>query len=250
MFGKIAPLLAALVLAACADQAPAVVGAVAPPRLGPARGIDIPTDASDNLNELRDSRLDFVARYYRDPASRWPTLSASEAQRLSSLGMSMVAVWESHSHQPAYFSYASGYYDAIVAYNQAIALGQPLGSAIYFAVDFDAGPTALPLVDQYFRGITAGLVAAGRGRAKYKTGVYGSGAVCRAIKGAGLAQYAWLSNSTAWSGSVGYEDWNIKQGGRMATLSFNHDYDEARQDYGGFRLSHSAVAAPYAAASR
>ena len=30
-----------------------------------------------------ESRLDFVARYYRDPASRWPTLSAEEARKFA-----------------------------------------------------------------------------------------------------------------------------------------------------------------------
>ncbi|HTZ36162.1 MAG TPA: glycoside hydrolase domain-containing protein [Stellaceae bacterium] len=246
MLKKIAPLAAALLLAACAGHPPPAPTSLGQRSFGPAYGIDLATDASDNLNELKDSRLGFVARYYRNPQSRWPTLSAREAQRLSSLGMAMVAIWESHSHDPAYFSYASGYGDAIAAHNQANALGQPAGSAIYFAVDFDAGPAALPAVDQYFRGVAAGLAAAGGGRPKYQAGVYGSGAVCRAIKGVRLAHYAWLSNSTAWSGYAGYDDWNIKQGGRVARLSFSHDYDEARQDYGGFRLTHSAALAPYA----
>ena len=100
-------LLPMLVLAACASEPPPAV--VAAPRLpGLARGIDLPIDSRDVSNELKGSRLDFVARYYRDPASRWPTLSAAEARMVSSTGMSLVAVWEFHSHKPDYFSYASG----------------------------------------------------------------------------------------------------------------------------------------------
>jgi glycoside hydrolase-like protein len=242
---KLAPILPALILAACHSQPSPTLTVERPRSSGPARGIDLPTDASDVLNEVKDSRVDFVARYYRDPASRWPTLSASEAQRLSSLGLKIVAVWESHSRYPAYFSYSSGYNDALTAYRQARAVGQPAGSAIYFAVDFDARSQALEPVDQYFRGIAAGFAAASGGGAEYEVGVYGSGAVCDAVKQAGLAQYSWLSNSTAWAGSLSYDGWNIRQGGRLADLSFAHDSNEARDEYGGFRLASYDIAAPY-----
>jgi hypothetical protein len=263
---KLIPVLPALILAAChgrpgpaptIDPALAIgpVPTIAPPRsigsaigstIGSTQGIDLPTDASDVLNELKDSPLAFVARYYRDPTSRWPALSAREAQLLSSLGLKIVAVWEPHFPDPAYFSYFSGYDDAITAYRQAKAVGQPAGSAIYFAVDFNA--QALAPIEQYFRGIAAGLAVASSGRAEYEIGVYGSGAVCDAVKRAGLAQYSWLSNSIAWAGSLGYDDWNIRQGGPLAELSFNHDSDEARDDYGGFRIANYRIAAPYAGA--
>jgi hypothetical protein len=249
---RLAALFAAAILAACQYQPePYPTQSLIIERsrgTGLAQGIDLPIDASDVINELKGSRLDFVARYYRDPASRWPTLTASEVQRLSSLGLKIVTVWESHSHQPAYFSYASGYSDALNAYRQAKTVGQPSGSAIYFAVDFNAQAPDLPLIDQYFRGIAAGFYAAGQGRPEYKVGVYGSGAVCDVVKRAGLARYAWLSNARAWTGSAGYMGWNIRQGGRFATLSFNHDSNEARDQYGEFRLTSYGIAAPLAAA--
>ena len=154
------------------------------------------------------------------------------------MGLNLVTVWESHSRYPSYFSYSRGYYDAASAYSQAKTVGQPAGSAIYFAVDFDARGADIVPIDQYFRGITNGLAAAGAGRPEYKVGVYGSGAVCESLKGRGLAQYAWLTNSTAWAGTMNYADWNIRQGRPYATLGFiNHDSNEARDDYGGFRLA-------------
>jgi hypothetical protein len=246
-FAKLTLLFAALILAGCQGPPSPPPLAEAPRSVGPARGIDLPTDASDVLSELTTIPLDFVARYYRDPASRWPTLTAGEVQRLSALGLKIVTVWEWHSHDPAYFSYASGYGDALNVYRQAKTVGQPAGSAIYFAVDFNARGAALQQVDQYFRGIAAGLAAAGGGRPEYKVGVYGSGAVCAAVKAAGLAQYGWLSGSTAWDGSTGYTGWNIRQaaqGARFAALSFNHDANEASADYGGFRLAGYAGTAP------
>lgn len=212
-----------------------------PKHVGSGRGIDLPTDASDVLNELKENRVDFVARYYRTADSRWPALSASEARRLSSLGMKIVAVWESHSRSPEHFSYSIGYSDALAAYWQARALGQPAGSAIYFAVDFNA--QYLEPIDEYFRGVAAAFTAASGGHPDYAVGVYGSGAVCETVKRAGLAQYSWLSNSFAWTDSTSYEDWNIRQGGQVPELSFNHDSDEAKDEYGAFQLA-DAVAAP------
>src|SRR5258707_11676574 len=97
-------LFAALLVAGCQSQQYAAPIAQGPSGTQMARGIDLPTDASDVLGELKRIPLDFVARYYRDPASRWPTLSPSEARRLATLGMKIVTVWEWHSHDPAYFS--------------------------------------------------------------------------------------------------------------------------------------------------
>jgi hypothetical protein len=242
---KLATIFPGLILTACySPPNPPSSPAIELPRsVGSGRGVDLPTDASDVLNELEESRVDFVGRYYRVPESRWPALSASEARRLSLLGLKIVAVWEWHSRDPAHFSFSSGYSDAMTAYRQARTVGQPAGSAIYFAVDFNA--QLLDPIDEYFRGIAAGLAAADGGNPDYTIGVYGSGAVCDAVKRAGLAQYSWLSNSIAWADSTSYEDWNIKQGGRLPELSFNHDSDEARDEYGAFRLANYGVTTSY-----
>ena len=230
----LALILVIAALAACSSEPPPV--AVAVPPTGAAHGVDMAIDSRDVSSELRSNKLDFVARYYRDPASRWPPLSAAEAAMLSSAGLNIVAVWEYRSHRADYFSYASGYADALGAYRQAKAIGQPAGSAIYFAVDFNAQePDIRGPVDQYFRGIAAGFAAAAP-TPEYRVGVYGSGAVCAYLKRARLAQYAWLSNSNAWSGYDSFTDWNIKQSTASEALTFSHDWNEAWGDYGGFRV--------------
>jgi len=241
---KLAPVLSVLILAACqgAPGGYATHGSLG--SFGAIEGIDMPTDSSDVLNEIKGSRIAFVARYYRDPASRWPRLSATEAQRLSSMGMKIVAVWEPYQPHPEYFSYSTGYNDAIAAYAQAQAVGQPSGSAIYFAVDFNAHE--VESIEQYFQGIKAGLAAASRGRTEYRIGVYGSGDVCDTVKHAGLAQYSWLSNSISWTGSLDYDDWDIRQGDTSTDFSFSSDSDEAKNDYGGFRVANENIAAPAA----
>ena len=156
-------------------------------------GIDLAMDTSNMVEELRGSHIEFIARYYRDPTSSLPALSPQEARKLASLGLKIVAVWEQNSPDPENLSYSAGYDDAFAAYKQAKAIGQPAGSAIYFAVDFNAHE--LESAKEYFRGIIAGLTAASGGRAEYEIGVYGSGAVCDAIKRAGLARYKLVDQS-------------------------------------------------------
>lgn len=224
-------------LAACTSAPPPRPLTVSLPG-GPARGIDMALDSRDVVQELKGSGLHFVARYYRSPLSRLPPLSADEARIVSSNGMKLVAVWQYQSNRPEHFSYERGYADAIAAYQQARTVGQPNGSAIYFAVDYNAPDRDIVgAVQQYFRGVHAGLAAAGGGTPPYKVGVYGSGATCLYLKRMQLAEYTWLSASTAWYGSSGYGDWNIKQGRRTTLLSFDHDINETRGDYGGFTVS-------------
>ena len=231
--GFVLPLL---LLAAC-SSAPQPRPVTALPVGGRARGIDMALDSRDVVQELKGSGLHFVARYYRSPLSRLPPLSPDEARAVSGNGMKLVAIWQYQSNRPEHFSYERGYADAIMAYQQARAIGQPNGSAIYFAVDYNAPERDIfGAVQQYFRGIRAGLTAAGGGSPPYRVGVYGSGAVCTYMKGLRLADYTWLSASTAWSGSRDYNDWNIRQGLRTTLLSFDHDINDAQGDYGGFTV--------------
>ena len=203
-----------------------------------ATGIDLPTDAGRVIDAIRGANLDFVARYYRRPTSHWPSLSASEARLLSSAGLNVVVVWEAASTTADYFSRLSGVDDGTSAYRQAHIVGQPPQSAIYFAVDYDAtsGDVAGPITE-YFQGIAAGFAAAGGPTPDYKVGVYGSGAVCAALLAAGLVQYAWLAMAGGWRGSRTFTAWNIKQGKALPGLAFDHDSDEAGDDYGGFQVS-------------
>jgi Domain of unknown function (DUF1906) len=238
---RLAAIFPALALAGCYDP-PRALPSQTPalrPSAGRGLGIDMPTDASDVLNELEDAQVEFVARYYRDPDSRWPALSPSEAQRLSSLGLKIVAVYEYHSPEPGHFTYEGGYSDALTAYGEAKGVGQPVGSAIYFAADFHAQDDDLASVVNYFRGVNAGLTTAGDGTESYAVGVYGSGPVCDAVREAGLARYSWLSDSISWDDGTDYEGWNIMQGASLPELSFDNDSDRARNDYGAFEVAPS-----------
>jgi hypothetical protein len=50
-------------------------------------GIDLAMDTSNVVEELRGGRIDFVARYYREPTSSLPALSPQEARKLASVGL-------------------------------------------------------------------------------------------------------------------------------------------------------------------
>jgi len=208
-----------------------------PPQAVAGQGIDMVTDASDVLNEIRGAGIEFVGRYYRDPDSMWPSLSRNEALRLSAQGLKIVAVYEYRTPDPTHFNYAGGASDAAIAAAVARGVGQPAGSAIYFAVDFHAHDTDIPAVLDYFRGVRAGLAEAGGGAAAYRVGVYGSGLVCDAVRRAGLASYGWLSNSITWDDGSAYDGWNIMQGSAVPGLSFANDSDQAHDDYGGFAVA-------------
>ena len=64
--------------------------------------------------------------------------------------------------------------------------------------------------------------------------MYGSGAVCSAITGAGLAQLAWLAQSTGWSGYSQFTAWVIKQGPEQSICGLNSDSDIAQGAFGAF----------------
>jgi hypothetical protein len=198
-------------------------------------------DCTPYTSNLQAQGVGFVARYYsnlaqtRNPAK---VLTPREAHDLSQAGFSLVVVWEFLA-TPGYFTSRQGQADGEYAYRYAVEMiRQPETSAIYFAVDFDATQAqfvqcALP----YFEGVAQSFANVGGNQPIYSVGVYGSGAVCAALKQAGLAHYTWLSQSKGWQGSQNYQDWDIQQGPLVSHPPFQFDEDVAKDDFGAFRLS-------------
>lgn len=163
------------------------------------KGFDTALDMSRHAGALRQQGYDFVIRYYsHNPAKN---LSPGEARTLCGAGLRIGAVWESAGTHAGYFSRQQGVLDGADALAQARAAGQPPGTAIYFAVDYDAtradidGP-----VGAYFSGLRAAL----NGAAGYRIGVYGSGLCCAAMVDRGLASLSWLSQSGGFCGTQAY----------------------------------------------
>lgn len=201
-----------------------------------AKGVDASVPCTAALACFKQNGIEFVGRYYANHGSK--VLTLAEAQAISGAGLRIVAVWEDGSPtQASYFSYAKGVDDGTSAYHDAQSLGQPVASPIYFAVDYDASSADISgPVNDYFRGIQAGFQAAAAGGPVHPVGVYGSGAVCQFMLGRRLAQYAWLTQSTGWTGTSTFAAWNIKQSAETKLCGIDVDGDQGAADYGGFTV--------------
>jgi hypothetical protein len=195
-------------------------------------------DASSACTEstiscLRDNNISFVGRYYSDTTHiTGKKLTAGEAQLLSSSGFGLVAVYEDAPTESSYFSASRGIKDANGALAQALSVGQPAGSAIYFTVDYDAPQSDIDgNITDYFAAIAATLGT------QYVVGVYGSGNTCTAILKSGHARLAWLAQSTGWGGYHSFNDWVIRQGVEGSICGLSSDSDEAQGDFGAFRVA-------------
>lgn len=192
-------------------------------------GMDASTNCSSQASCLKSRGMEFVARYYSGNSANSKNLTKSEAIALSNAGLYLIAVYEDNPTSYSYFSYNRGKQDGQAAFNYAKnTIGQPVGTHIFFAVDYDASDTETKgNILQYFTGVQDAIKAASTSQIMdYYIGVYGSGAVCDYIYNNITYVYRrWLAMSTGWRGSSGYTNWNIKQstGGTICTIGYDAD---------------------------
>lgn len=204
---------------------------------GLSRGFDANRECTQFLAKVVAAKVDFVVRYYSHSGSK--NLTFAEARAFSDAGIDLVTVWESAGDHAGFFTRAQGVDDATSAHNMAVKIGQPAGTPIYFAVDFDATPADVNAgVVPYFQGVAAGFATIGHGNPAYSAGVYGSGFVCDRLFQQGLVTHTWLSMSSGFLGSRTYKDWHIRQHLEADPFGFGFSIDpnEAKHGYGGFRL--------------
>lgn len=168
------------------------------------KGLDTTVELTRHAAALKEQGYDFALRYYSHNAAK--NLSLGEARALSQAGLRIGVVWETAGTRAGFFTRAQGLADGAAAFQMARdVIGQPLGSAIYFAVDFD--PTQADLdgaISNYFTGVHAALFVAAEGQPSYQVGVYGSGLCCATLIDSGQASLSWLSQSTGFAGSRQY----------------------------------------------
>lgn len=173
----------------------------------------------------------FAARYYRSHKSKLNHLTREEALAISAAGLNIVAVFEYAGTKASYFTADQAKADVQDALAQAAEVGQPMGSAIYFTVDYNATLDDINgAVTDYFQAVSDTL------RPKFLPGVYGSGATCAAMLAAGLADYAWLSQSIGFLGTPGFTRWSIKQGMPHQFCGLDTDPDDAHGIFGEFTV--------------
>jgi hypothetical protein len=204
-----------------------------------AKGLDANVDCRSQATCIKEAGFDFVARYYKFVHNAHP-LTRDEAVALSEAGLYVVAVYESgRPTEPGYFSHARGVQDGKRAYEYARdEIGQPEGSAIYFAVDYDASAGDLDgVITEYFGGIAEAFDAASGGNPAYPIGVYGSGCTCAHLLKHTSVTYAWLAMSRGWCGSRTFTGWNLKQSiASHPVCGISVDLDESNGHGGGFKV--------------
>ncbi|CAM3743227.1 DUF1906 domain-containing protein [Cohnella lubricantis] len=134
------------------------------------KGIDCsaPLTAA-KAQQIAAAGYQFVARYLVPRDYAWKRLTRTEAEAITFAGMQIVSVFETSANRPVGGA-ANGKEDGVAALKEAQAIGQPAGSAIYFAVDYDAQPKDYDAIEAYLRAAAAEIPG-------YEAGVYGSYAV-------------------------------------------------------------------------
>jgi hypothetical protein len=212
--------------------------------------IDTNRDTTKHLARLQAAGIETVIRYYaRSMSSK--VIRRAEALAIGHAGIRLGIVYEGAGDRLSAFSQDMGFKDA--AFSRAYGsreIEQPAGSAVYFAVDFDAGASEIrSAIIPYFRGVARAL-AEDNGLPAYRVGVYGSGAVCAAVLDAGLAELAWVSCSSGWSGYrafVASGRWTLKQHLPAMIAGLDADANDAnmqRPDIGDFLPGQPTPAAP------
>jgi hypothetical protein len=194
-----------------------------------------------------------VGRYYSSRTGK--RITPAEAQAIAAAGLKLFVVFEDNGDPP--LGGNAGTTDAQFAVEQAMAIGQPPASAIYFAMEhLPNGYTHndLPGVKAYFAQIRS--VFQGR----YQIGVYSDGVVCDALLSSGLCDYAWLSASMSFEGSKAFYlsgRWSLAQQVPVDQVwnGISVDTNEAKPTFGEFvpgklpLAAAGAGAAPLTAAS-
>lgn len=210
--------------------------------------IDTPWNTSSKVQDLKNEGIETVIRYYDfsnshiHPEKR---LEPSEAVALSDAGLNIVVVFQAANNKAADFSMNQGHLAGQEAFHWAKqTIKQPYGSAIYFAVDFDASESELhDNIIPYFQGVTQAFEELSDNIPTYTIGAYGSGFVVNILKSEDLCEYRWLSMSIDFLGTRDammdgeYELHQISPSAVLCGLDVNYDVRRpGSSDIGSFVL--------------
>ncbi|CAM3222413.1 glycoside hydrolase domain-containing protein [Sporolactobacillus spathodeae] len=126
-----------------------------------------------SAKKLKAAGFDGIGRYLGPPDS-WKTLTKEEVSAATSAGLRLFSIWEKAPTDAAYFTRTQASIDAREAAYWARLLGQPVGTPIFFTVDYNASPKELSVIRSYFFQLHRYLSA-------YTIGAYGSLSVINAL---------------------------------------------------------------------
>ena len=206
--------------------------------------IDTPWRTTDKLAGLKASGVHTIIRYYNHKNSSTlheKCLTPDEAQAITEAGLSIGVIFQQRQDRLSDFTPSKGRAAAEKALERAVdEIGQPDGSAIYFAVDFDVDKDKeVDAVKGYFTSIREAFAAAD---IPYRVGAYGCGHVLAALGDAGLIDLSWLAMSRGWHGSREYhasKRWSLNQTRETIVAGLDVDLNDEKPghpDFGQFRL--------------
>jgi len=213
------------------------------------RIIDTPWSAAGRAQDLAHAGIDTVIRYYNFSNSRIlpeKRLTLAEAQALCTAGLKAAAVFQQRQNQIGDFTRAKGLASGRRAFRYAAdEIGQPPGSAIYFAVDFDAGAGEVEqAIAPFFEGVREAFESERGGDPGYRVGCYGSGLVARLLVAADLAELVWLTMSRGFRETrerLDAGDWHLNQiPPAQQFLGLGVDFNDAnpeKPDFGAFTIA-------------
>lgn len=155
--------------------------------------IDTDTNCKSKTDFMVKRGIEVVGRYYSSGSSS-KNVTKEEAQALSRVGIKLFVVYEDGGDASSFpLTEQQGFSDASHAVTQAQGIGQPQGGTIYFAVEGlpDGYKSSdLSKIRQYFAGVNRGLGA------RYRSGVYGDGIVCKTLIEEGICSHTWLAQAS------------------------------------------------------
>ena len=214
------------------------------------KGISTNVSLQSQAACLAEAGIKFALRYYSKPNST-KAITPAEADALAEAGIQLGVVYQERGRSVGDFTLTKARTHATNAWNSAQAIRQPAGSAVYFAVDYDATMSDLQsTILSYFNEVNSTLAVLAGGTNPYHLGVYGSGRTCRFLrKNCPSVRYTWLSLSKGWADSRTYNEWDLNQtwgDGTLCELSpvfvdrhgelhdGNYEYNFDDGDFGGF----------------
>lgn len=193
------------------------------------RGFDTNHEVGYLASMIAETGYAFVGRYLKN-------LTPGEVRALSAAGVGIVSIWERRGDR-ATFTSNQGQADGVAARTAARALGQPKGSVIVSAIDYDAPEADWLNIQSYFFSFHAAL-------GEYEAGAYGNGLMLGKLLDAGLISVAYKAGAADWAGSTGFVRWHIKQQPTVfdVTLGISIDPCDAIDGFiGAWRLPSSAA---------
>ena len=211
--------------------------------------IDTPSNTTAKLACLKSKGVTTVIRYYNFRNSQQlpdKRLDPPEAQALAASGMQIAVVFQQGQNSAAAFSDAQGFKAGVAAFRHARnKIRQPVGSGIYFSVDFDASTNEVnQRIVPYFQGVRRAFNEESGGGSSYRVGVYGSGLVSSILTSKGLIELTWLAMSRGFRGTTqalqagAFHLNQVPPEKRLCGLGVDfNEPNPARPDFGAFTLT-------------